>query len=183
MSAKVKPVAETYLPFFVYGTLQSGQGNHHLFGPSERIGAGNTYRAKHIESMQYSATVRGFRMFTSGSYPACYPSDSNADKVSGQLIWVQPESYDSVLNAVDRLEGHPDFFTRIVVSVEYSLVVEGKGNAYTNEKHISPAWMYQGPGKPSGTPVPSGVWTSHVYSTGSRNRYENASHKPLPLEN
>jgi gamma-glutamylaminecyclotransferase len=80
-------------PVFVYGSLMSGQPNHHLLSGAESVGPDRTQD-------------RAFRMVDVGGFPA-------AD--TGGREWVHGELYrvdDATLARLDRLEGHPTLYRR-----------------------------------------------------------------------
>jgi gamma-glutamylcyclotransferase (GGCT)/AIG2-like uncharacterized protein YtfP len=83
---------------FVYGTLLSGQRNHaYLCGAA---GLGSVYTEPH------------YRLVDLGSYPAL--RNSGDDAIRGELYLVSPE----ILAALDRLEGHPHFYRRGLVTLD-----------------------------------------------------------------
>ena len=93
-----------YTPVFVYGTLRPGWGNSRLW---EGRGA-----AMH----DGAATVTGFALVSGGAFPFAIPA---ADSVAvGALIYPDVDVYDEVLEALDRLEGYPRFYDRIMVVVD-----------------------------------------------------------------
>ena len=125
--------------FFVYGTLMRGEPNfEHHFG-----------KRKIVE--EYSAEVSGFEMYSMGSFPCCIATESNASlpPVKGRVIVVDDEDFEATLRAVDRLEGHPDFYRRIVVVPSH----------VSATKEPPPCWMYvlNAPGKVANLPR---VWTN-----------------------
>jgi gamma-glutamylaminecyclotransferase len=83
---------------FVYGTLLSGLGNHHIIEPGHFIADGET--------------VERFRM-TAGGIPFVSRVDPVC-RVKGELYIVNDET----LADLDRLEGHPRFYCRELVEVE-----------------------------------------------------------------
>ncbi len=101
---------ETKHLIFVYGTLCSGQNNHHLLQDSTRLGTG--YSAENYAMYLLS----GYPYVT--SHAARYP-------IKGELFGVD----DATLAVLDKMEGHPRYYTRkeVVVIVD--------GTQYT-------AWMY-----------------------------------------
>lgn len=108
--------------FFVYGTLMTGHGNSrlaeeagHLMGPAELTG-------------EYYMSASGIPMVYEGAGFA--PEGADLGPVSGEL-WVGKEGWpeERVLERMDMLEGHPDFYTRRLREVEFG------GEKYT-------AWVY-----------------------------------------
>ncbi len=96
------------LPLFVYGTLRPGEANFHHY-------------LQHRTSKIQAARVRG-RLYwiPRGNYP--YLTEGE-DQVFGEVVWVKPEVWTSVLKAIDRLEEYdPDdeasswYLRRIVVT-------------------------------------------------------------------
>ncbi len=82
---------------FVYGSLMSGQPNHgHLRGA-------RLVRVAHTEPH--------FTLLDLGPYPALVPAGSTS--VRGEVYDIE----DGVLSAVDRFEGHPDFYRRELIAL------------------------------------------------------------------
>ena len=104
---------------FVYGTLKRGHGNHAWFlGESKFLGTGRTAEsyAMHV--------AYGFPTVVAS--PPLYP-------VEGELYAVSL----ATLAELDRLEGHPSFYTRRLAGVTHEDGSEVE------------AWMYFG--RPAGT--------------------------------
>lgn len=79
---------------FVYGNLKHGFYNHVLLEDSEFCGNGY---------------LSGYDMYLMGSFPAIAPGNG---VVSGEIYKVD----DLVLQRIDQLEGHPDWYTRELVN-------------------------------------------------------------------
>lgn len=77
---------------FVYGSLMEGLTNHALLLGAEKLGA--------------AETAPEYRMYNLGLYPAIVRGGSIA--IKGEVYSVT----DEVLAALDRLEGHPDYYKR-----------------------------------------------------------------------
>jgi gamma-glutamylcyclotransferase (GGCT)/AIG2-like uncharacterized protein YtfP len=77
---------------FVYGTLQSGEGNHRLLRTSRLLGVRRTDARYTLVSL--------------GAFPALL--EGGATSVVGELYEVDGDT----LAAVDRLEGHPHLYRR-----------------------------------------------------------------------
>ena len=97
------------LPFFVYGTLRAGEGNH-----SWAL-AGKT-------ASEVPATLAGGEMYTNGGYPYVIRTDNPAEVVVGEIMTPTDAMYEQVLTALDRLEtyvpGREDnHYDRVVVEV------------------------------------------------------------------
>jgi gamma-glutamylaminecyclotransferase len=87
------PIGENMHRLFVYGTLRNGYGNHTLIKDSIR---------------EEDSKLKGFDMYTHGLFPFIVEGKGE----------VNVESYvvdDYTLQGVDRLEGHPTFYTRTKV--------------------------------------------------------------------
>jgi gamma-glutamylcyclotransferase (GGCT)/AIG2-like uncharacterized protein YtfP len=82
---------------FVYGTLRAGEGNHRLLAGAGFVGLARTEPA--------------FRMFDLGAYPAVAPGGST--EIEGEVYEVD----DAMLARLDRLEGHPTFYTRTPIAL------------------------------------------------------------------
>lgn len=82
----------------VYGSLREGLGNHRLLASSEKVG---TYRVK-----------LPYYMISLGGFPGLIPCDDTN--------WITVEVYevteDTFAN-LDRLEGYPNFYDRVQVTV------------------------------------------------------------------
>lgn len=91
---------------FVYGSLKKGQGNHGVLYPSEL----------HVPTPKPTKFVGNDkilgRIYDLGYYPGLKP-DFDA-KVHGEIYEVDAP----VLERLDRLEGHPDLYTRKEVLTE-----------------------------------------------------------------
>lgn len=121
MTTSFKP---TYI--FVYGTLMRGYGNHRLLDESN----GNCdYIGKAITCEKYA-------MFASG-VPFVNPLISKTI-IHGEVYRVN--SYD-VLEAVDRLEGHPDWYVRTTINIEFTEVSQAFLDTIPNHTTI-PAEIY-----------------------------------------
>ena len=101
---------------FVYGTLLRGQRNHSSLAAAQYLG-----RVR---------TAASYTLVSLGPFPALREGGSAA--VEGELYEVDP----AILAALDRLEGHPDFYRRGTVlladgraSVTYFLPAESHPDA------------------------------------------------------
>lgn len=121
---------------FVYGTLRQASSNHELMGDAYCYGTGST-REK-------------YAMYIANGYPyvssreACYP-------IIGELYGVD----DYTLDILDKMEGHPRYYTRRKV------IVDVEGMEYI-------AWMYFR--DPHGTLMPTGDYksiSSHLKDSGN----------------
>lgn len=127
------------LPFFVYGTLRTGQPNH--------------FRLERAVLWRRAALWRGVVLWNLGPYPMATRGQGT---VHGELIAVPEEGFAAILRALDRLEGvhfqHPErpggLFHRERVRVEC-------------EGETVPAWAYLGREDLAqrGVLVPGGDWT------------------------
>jgi len=107
---------------FVYGTLRRVHGNHHLLEGAHCYGVG--------------ATKANYAMYMVSGYPYV-TSTEERNPIIGELYAIDDETLDKL----DKMEGHPRYYTRREIIV----VVEGV--EYT-------AWMYFR--DPYGTLIPSG---------------------------
>jgi len=88
---------------FVYGTLKRGHSNHnHYLGQARFVGAART------EPLYVMRSLGGFPGVTRGGTTA----------VTGEIF----EVTNAELANLDRLEGHPDFYRRQLISVSGILV-------------------------------------------------------------
>lgn len=84
----------------VYGTLRRGFGNNKLLKNSEFLG---------------ETEISGFSMYSLGGFPGIIIDKSNTKNIKIELFKVTQEE----LNSLDRLEGYPDFYDRMLVHTEY----------------------------------------------------------------
>ncbi|MEU6235760.1 gamma-glutamylcyclotransferase family protein [Kitasatospora sp. NPDC047058] len=79
------------LPFFVYGTLRTGGGNHavHLAG--------------HCADVR-PAVLDGAALHDGPGFPYAVPDSAPGRRIVGELITVRPGTYGPALAALDRLE-------------------------------------------------------------------------------
>ena len=105
------PVSETtrQRPVFVYGTLRPGQRNWErlLAGATQRVVSGRLARVELVDCGQYPAAVE--RAGVAGAV--------------GEVVWIRPDVWRSVLAALDHLEGYDPvdserLFDRVVRPVE-----------------------------------------------------------------
>ncbi len=135
------------LPFFVYGTLRPGQGNHRRF-----LGGRTT--------QEVPAVLHGHELFDIG-LPYVVGSTPDA-MVVGDLAFVLAEHYSDVLADLDRLEGYSrhrpgGHYQRQALPVRYQ---GGDGDEAT-----ALAWVYlAGPAVRArllgASPVPGGDWAA-----------------------
>jgi gamma-glutamylcyclotransferase (GGCT)/AIG2-like uncharacterized protein YtfP len=115
---------EEKLPFFVYGTLRSGQSNFYLLD-------GRTQRIR-------SAYVDGYALYCLGTYPSMLPYDTPRARVYGEVVTPMAHRYEAVMQALDRLEDYdpanPDasWYYRITHDV------------HLNASRTVRAWLYLG---------------------------------------
>jgi gamma-glutamylcyclotransferase (GGCT)/AIG2-like uncharacterized protein YtfP len=83
---------------FVYGTLRAGECHHRLLRGAKFVG--------------HARTAPRFRMVDLGSFPAIVADGSTP--IEGELYDVDRAR----LARLDRLEGHPRFYTRTPISLE-----------------------------------------------------------------
>ncbi len=114
---------------FVYGTLRQAHANHQLLESSEFFGVGRT--------------LNNFSMYITGGYPYVVGTEARYPIV-GELYGVDGKT----LEKLDRLEGHPHYYTRREVPV----IVEGKEYS---------AWMYVR--LPHGVLMPSGDYNEALH--------------------
>ncbi len=101
---------KTLQMIFAYGTLRQSHRNHQLLENARYYGAGTT--------------LNNYSMYITGGYP--YVVDTEARyPIIGELYAVDDET----LETLDKMEGHPHYFTRREVPV------------LVDEKEYA-AWMY-----------------------------------------
>lgn len=85
-------------PVAVYGTLRKGQPNHFLLK-----------NAAYIETIK----IPKLKMHDFGAFPFCTNKDTTEqDTITAEIYHVDKQT----LAALDRLEGHPSFYTRELVN-------------------------------------------------------------------
>jgi gamma-glutamylaminecyclotransferase len=89
---------------FVYGTLLRGEPNHELLSRSRFLGEARTEPSYTLVDM--------------GAFPAMIHQGSTS--VVGEVF----EVTDDVLDALDELEGHPDWYTRTTITLSNGIVAE-----------------------------------------------------------
>lgn len=129
-------------PTFVYGTLRPNQGNDRLW-KDEGYAIADGY-----------AWVEGFRLVTQGFYPYAIPDAS--ESITGALIAPDPDCYDGVMARLDRLEGVPMHYKRVLVPVMFV--------GYDWQDLRTEAWLYV-PADPTDyahlDPVRENDWALH----------------------
>lgn len=95
---------------FVYGSLKRGQPNHHYLEGAKFIG-------EHLTGKGYTLHVDGLPFLVKdGRGPGCF----------GELYLVDNET----LRQLDKLEGHPTFYTRSLIAIYDSEVGMPIENVY-----------------------------------------------------
>lgn len=103
------------MKIFVYGTLRRGSYNHYLLEDSPFIGNGRT--------------VNGFTMVNMGGFPGVISGGDTS--IVGELYEVNKET----LAQLDRLEGHPDWYTRTPITI-----TDEAGKEHAAELYLLPAF-------------------------------------------
>ena len=125
----------TDYPIFVYGTLRPGRGND------------PRWRGRADARFDGIALARGWRLVGADHwYPFAIAAD---DSAVGCLITPHPNRYGEVLTALDRLEGYPDFYTRVLTEV---FTPDGSETAWIYTPND--AWQYA-----DLAPVPGNDWS------------------------
>jgi gamma-glutamylaminecyclotransferase len=107
---------------FVYGTLRQAYSNHQLIGDAYYYGIGSTRD--------------NYAMYIASGYPYVTSTEARYPIV-GELYAID----DDTLDKLDKMEGHPRYYTR------REIIVDVEGVEYV-------AWMYFR--NPQGTLMPSG---------------------------
>jgi len=89
---------------FVYGTLMQGEANHRLLADAQFLGE--------------ARTAPGFTLHDLGAFPAMVPGSGQA--VEGEVYAVSAET----LARLDRLEGHPRFYCRALITLDDGSVAQ-----------------------------------------------------------
>lgn len=158
------------LPFFVFGTLRTGQSNwyHYLRGRTSReIPATLPGHAMYLVS--YSAwegqdpadpaVVAGHLTYTA-RYPTVVQTTDDS-RVTGNLAYIKDQHYAAVLAELDHLEDYDPisnsgWYLRVIREVEYT-------DPATGQLQRVPAWVYcagptMQPELTDSNRVPSGDW-------------------------
>jgi gamma-glutamylcyclotransferase (GGCT)/AIG2-like uncharacterized protein YtfP len=125
-------VNEDRLRVFVYGTLKEGHGNHDYFL------AGNDG----VEKLGRCYVTGDFDMYTNGAFPIV--TQGTCDERKAHILGEVYEVDSDTLDALDSLEGHPDWYCRVKVPTPWKK-----------------AWMYVMPPSdryPDEARVPSGCF-------------------------
>jgi gamma-glutamylcyclotransferase (GGCT)/AIG2-like uncharacterized protein YtfP len=133
------PVSRSQLPFFVYGTLMSGFGNHKLYveGAATAI---------------HRAVACGMELYHLGKFPAAIRRGSTASasagatqdemgvKLYGELVWgpSDPTQYAKMQSSLDTLECYREGAERVNL---YNRTIIQVFCPDTNE--VCDAWMYE----------------------------------------
>lgn len=142
MAAEIKEVEAFHL-MFTYGTLKSGQTNHHILTNTENGRATLLGPAK---------TLKKWPLVLVSAYeiPCLLPLEDVGHEVSGELYLID----DRMLSVLDSLETHPDVYVRVqedVVSLPQqanssALDAEAKfpseNSPSTNTAEPRKAWIY-----------------------------------------
>ena len=114
------------LPFFVYGTLRAGHGNHSVVAGA-------------LEAV-LEARLPGHQLYAAG-LPYIAPSQVAGVTVAGDLLLVRPGDYDRALARLDRLEGYDpprrQLYVRAACRAQFRA---GPGSAWQERD----AWVYLG---------------------------------------
>ncbi len=100
---------------FAYGTLMSGNSNHHIVESETFIG---------------KATVNGYTLFDLGCYPGVKPGNG---KIKGELYWVSANS----LKRLDSFEGEGFLYKRCKTEAELTQNNIVKANIYVYLNDVS----------------------------------------------
>jgi gamma-glutamylcyclotransferase (GGCT)/AIG2-like uncharacterized protein YtfP len=97
------PTHNVLFPYAVYGTLRVGQPNSDLWDGAARYG-GTGY-------------VRRYRLLSNGWFPYAVPADLSR-RIVVDVLWPVASEADSLRERLDRLEGYPHLYDRLLVDVE-----------------------------------------------------------------
>ncbi|MEV6975245.1 gamma-glutamylcyclotransferase family protein [Kitasatospora sp. NPDC093806] len=111
----------TRLPFFVYGTLRTGERNHAVFL------AGRCAEVR-------TAVLDGAALHDGPGFPYAVPDAEPGRRIVGELVTVRPGAYPAALAALDRLED-----CRTDGSGEY---VRERLTVRTADGEPAEAWVY-----------------------------------------
>ncbi|MFN2363821.1 MAG: gamma-glutamylcyclotransferase [Halarsenatibacteraceae bacterium] len=116
---------------FVYGTLMQGYSNHSLVRP-------------YLTGIK-AAKTQGL-LYNLGSFPGMKRGNG---QVIGELIIIGQDYQQEVLERLDILEGHPDFYRREKVEVE---------ELETGQKHMAWTYIYNSDTLDKSRLINSGDW-------------------------
>lgn len=135
------------LPFLVYGSLRSGQGNSRLLHGA-------------IERMEV-VRVHGVEMYSNKAFPFALPTGKDEDVIVAELVDVFDDQYENVMVALDALEGYhglgddSNLYDRAVVSVTTTTGEVRKAFMYVTNRDTARLFL------PSLPKVASGDWLNY----------------------
>lgn len=136
-------IVSVTLPFFVYGTLRPGEGNHDVFLRGRTLA-------------EEPARLAGAALYDGPGYP--YVVEEPDGVVSGELVTPLPEEYEQLLVALDRLEEYAPGDARSLYERVAKPVVRGADGRTVR------AWVYVAAPpvaarlRAGGTRIESGDW-------------------------
>lgn len=133
------------LPFFVYGTLRQGQGNHRLVAAS-------------ADAVREALLPR-HRLYASG-IPYVAETGDPGCAVTGELLLIRPGEYDEVMARLDRLEGYRPPACQLYVRTACRVLFRDQPGGPWRECE---AWVYRGGadfGYRDDLLVPGGDWVA-----------------------
>jgi len=117
-----------YTRIFVYGSLMRDMGNHRILRKSQFVSA-TTIRP---------GPDQHFAMVDLGAFPGLVDTESGySQQIVGEMYYVKPD----VLEALDRLEGAPDFYERRPVQLACGTLAE---TYVLNRANRTSAWRVMG---------------------------------------
>lgn len=116
---------------FCYGTLKRGHGNHRIIANARFVGQ--------------AVTEPRFTMLGLGGFPGIV--DGGETPISGELYEVTD---DTMMERLDRLEGHPGFYCRTPIRVR----LDGSDDYIDAEAYLlPPSWLER-----NTRTISSGIW-------------------------
>lgn len=129
------------LPFFVYGTLRPGHGNH-------------AWALAPRQTRSLLGTISGARMYSNGGFPFVAFDGDDTETVTGNLIWVPRDQFAATLSDLDSLEGYQGgdkgLYDRRVVEVAAVNGETIRANMYVVPAHAHSHVVARCPHVPSG---------------------------------
>lgn len=140
-------IVSVTLPFFVYGTLRPGEGNHDLY-------------LRGRTCSEEPGRLTGAVLYDGPGYP--YVVEQPGGEVLGDLVTALPEEYGRLLRELDRLEEYVPGDPRNLYERVGRDVVRADGSRVR-------AWVYLAASPVAarlrirGTVIPGGDWLNRVY--------------------
>jgi gamma-glutamylcyclotransferase (GGCT)/AIG2-like uncharacterized protein YtfP len=92
------------MPYAVYGTLRTGEGNDRLW--------------RGLATGGEIDTVQGYRLVTNGGFPYALPCGGQSSTIEIVIPIDDSEAQRQMRSRLDMLEGYPSFYDRVIVTTD-----------------------------------------------------------------